>query len=404
MARRATPLNNTQVKQAKPRDKDYELSDGGGLTLRIRTSGTKTWLFKYHKPYSKTRTNLTLGNYPSMSLLEARSEQKKATDLLAEDIDPKENKDQSERSEQEAHKNTFEHIAANWLEVKKSTVSADHANDIWRSFELHLFPQLGKIPLHKLDAPRVIEVLKRVAITSLETVKRLCQRINEVMVYALNTGLISHNPLAGIRSAFPSPAKKNMPTIRPEQLPDLLKTLAGANMAITTRYFMEWLLHVMVRPGEAAQARWEEIDLEKAVWNVPAETMKKKRPHVVPLSPQVVRLLEEVKLVSFHLEFVFPGRGDPMAHINPSTANMVLKRNGYKDELVAHGFRSLASTTLNEQGLDYDVIEAALSHVDKNEVRRAYNRAEYLSRRREIMCLWSEHIEKAAATVLVGDS
>ncbi len=396
MARTATPLTNTEVKQAKPRDKDYELSDGDGLTLRIRTSGTKTWLFKYHKPYTKKRTNLAFGNYPDLSLADARKKRTSARELLAQDTDPKDHKDQHERIQQEAHSNTFNHVALNWHEVKKSTVSADHAHDIWRSFELHLFPQLGKVPLHKLDAPKVIEVLQAIAAKSLETVKRLCQRINEVMVYAVNTGLIHHNPLAGISKAFEAPPKNNMPTISPDQLPDLMKKLTTANIKITTRCLIEWQLHTMVRPSEAAGARWEEIDLKAALWNIPAERMKKKRAHTVPLSPQALSLLEVMKPISSNLEFVFPADRDPTKHTNESTANMALKRMGYHKTLVAHGLRALASTTLNEQGFDPDVIESALAHIDKNEVRRAYNRAEYLERRKKVMCWWSDHIEKAA--------
>lgn len=396
MARTATPLTNTEVKQAKPNDKDYELSDGDGLTLRIRTSGTKTWLFKYHKPHSKKRTNLSFGSYPDLSLADARKKRTNAKELLAQDIDPKENKDQLERTQQAAHKNTFENVALSWHSVKKTTISADHAHDIWRSFELHLFPQLGKRPIHQLNAPLVIDNLNPIAAKSLETVKRLCQRINEVMIYSVNTGLIHHNPLAGINKAFKTPVKENMKSIPPDQLPDFMKTLTAASIKLTTRCLIEWQLHTMVRPSEAAGTRWDEIDIESALWSIPAKRMKKKRPHTVPLTPQALALLEVIRPLNGRSEFVFTGDRNFHKPTNSSTANMAIKRMGYDGILVAHGMRSIASTALNEQGFDYDVVESCLSHVDKDEVRSAYNRSDYLERRKIAMTWWSDFIEKSA--------
>jgi len=396
MAKKVTPLSDTKVKQAKPRDKDYELSDGDGLMVRIRTSGTKAWLLKYHKPHTKKRTNLSFGNYPEVSLANARKKRTEARELLAQDIDPKEHKEQKNRQAEEANCNTFKHVALQHHEIKKSTISADHAQDIWRSFELHLLNKLGEIPIHKLDAPTVIETLKPIAARTLETVKRLCQRINEVMVFAVNTGLIHHNTLAGINKAFETPAKRNMPTIPPDQLPSLMKALSIASIKLTTRCLIEWQLHTMVRPSEAAGTRWDEIDFEKKLWVIPAERMKKKKSHTVPLTSQALALLEIIKPLSAHSEYVFTGDRNIHRPANSSTANVALKRMGYHGKLVAHGLRALASTTLNEEGFNHDVIEACLAHVDKNEVRAAYNRAEYIERRKKVMDWWSKHIEEAS--------
>lgn len=256
---------------------------------------------------------------------------------------------------------------------------------------------MGALPLHKVTAPKTIEVLKPIAAKGqLETVKRLSQRLNEIMVFAVNTGLLEANPLTGIKKAFPSPKKNHYPTLKPDQLPELMRALTTANIKITTRCVIEWQLHTMVRPSEAAGTRWAEIDLKSGQWNIPAERMKKARAHTVPLSEQAQALLEVMRPISGHLEHVFPADRQQGKAINEQTANMALKRMGFENRLVAHGMRALASTTLNEQGFDADVIEAALAHVDSNEVRKAYNRAEYIERRRVLMAWWSEHIEQAA--------
>ena len=394
---KTNPLTNTEVKQAKPKDKVYKLGDGNGLQLRVKPTGGKSWLLDYLKPYTKKRTSIGLGSYPAVSLADARKLREQARELLAKDIDPKEHKDELARQQQNQLSNTLEQVAANWYEIKKTEVSHNHALDLWRSLELHIFPSLGKYPITKITAQLTIEVMKPiVAKGSLETVKRLSQRLNEIMNYAVNTGLIPANPLTGIKAAFKKPVKQHMPTLTPEQLPELMKTISYASIKLVTRCLIEWQLHTMVRPSEAACTRWDEIDLENMLWVIPAERMKMKREHVVPITRQAAELLERLQPVSGHREFVFPADRDPKTHTNEQTANAALKRMGFNQRLVAHGMRALASTTLNEQGFDGDVVEAALAHVDKNEVRRAYNRADYLERRRVMMDWWSEHIEIAS--------
>ena len=397
MARTTKPLTNTEVKQAKPKEKVYTLSDGGGLQLRVKPNGSKLWLFDYFKPYTKKRTSLSFGSYPALSIADARNKREDARALLAKDIDPKDHRDETNRLIEEAHNNTLEHIAAQWLEVKKSKVSANHALDTWRSLEGHIFPNLGKVPIHKITAVKAIDTIKPIAAKGhLETVKRLCQRLNEIMVYAANTGLITANPLSGIGKAFQTPVKQHLPTLKPEQLPTLMAALSMASIKITTRCLIEWQLHTMVRPSEAAGTRWDEIDFENALWNIPAERMKKKKTHIVPLSSQSLELLNLMKPISSRSEYVFPSDRNLRTHTNAQTTNMALKRMGFEKQLVAHGLRALASTTLNEQGFDGDIIESALAHIGDNEVRNAYNRSEYIKRRIPMMNWCSEHIEKAA--------
>jgi integrase len=187
-----------------------------------------------------------------------------------------------------------------------------------------------------------------------------------------------------------------MPTLTPEELPELMKALSTASIKLVTRFLIEWQLHTMVRPSEAAGAKWSEIDLHQKTWTIPPERMKKGKEHIVPLSPPAIGLLNAIQPISGHREHVFPADRNPKSHTNSQTANMALKRMGFKDRLVAHGMRALASTTLNEQGFDGDVIEAALAHVDKNSVRAAYNRAQYIEQRRDMMDWWSEYILQAA--------
>lgn len=397
MGRTTQPLTNTQVKNAKPRSKEYSLADGKGLALRVKTNGTRLWIFNYSRPYTKKRANISFGIYPELTLADARKERDKSNNLLAKNIDPRQHRNEQIELESLAHKSTLMRVAEQWHEVKRSKVSADHAVDIWRSLELHLFPTLGNVPIHKITAPNTISALRPLAAKgALETVKRQCQRINEIMVYAVNIGLISVNPLAGIKESFLVPQKKNQPTIKPEELPELMRRLGRANIKLTTRCLIEWELHTMVRPGEAAGARWSEIDMKKHLWNIPADRMKKRRPHTVPLSPQMLALLEVIAPVSRHREFIFPSDRNPKASINKQTANMAIKRMGYEGRLVAHGLRSLASTVLNEQQFSPDLIESALAHVDQNGTRGDYNNATYIEPRRKMMCWWSDYIENSA--------
>jgi integrase len=399
MPRVAKPLSDSQIARAKPKDKNYLLTDGKGLSLRVRFSGTKDWIFRYKLPYSDKRVDMSFGVYPSVSLADARKLKDKAHELLAKDIDPRAYKEQSKRDMQLQQSQTFIHLMNNWLVVKATQVSKNHVNSIKASLELHVLGAIGKRPISELTAMEAIEVLKPLqAKGHAEQVKRLCQRINEIMNFAVNTGAIQINSLAKIHAAFINPVKKNLPTIKPEALPTLMQALTRASIKIITRSLIEWQLHTMVRPSEASTARWDEIDFDKQIWVIPADKMKKKDngDHIVPLSPQALAILEFIKPISGHREFVFPADRNPRSHTNSQTANMALKRMGFKDILVSHGLRALASTTLNEQGFDADVIESALAHVDKNEVRRAYNRSDYLERRRTLMCWWSTHIEQAA--------
>ncbi|HBW7943532.1 TPA: tyrosine-type recombinase/integrase, partial [Klebsiella pneumoniae] len=314
---------------------------------------------------------------------------------LANGIDPQIQAEVAEEQQQIALDSIFSTVAANWFQLKSKSVTPDYAKDIWRSLEKDVFPTIGELPVQQIKARTLVEALEPIkARGALETVRRLVQRINEIMIYAVNTGLINANPASGIGMAFEKPKKQNMPTLRPEELPKLMRSLVMSNLSVPTRCLIEWQLLTLVRPSEASGARWAEIDLNAKLWTIPAERMKAKREHIVPLSLQAIEILEIMKPISAHRKFIFPSRNDHNKPMNSQTANAALKRIGYAGKLVAHGLRSIASTAMNEEGFNPDVIEAALSHNDKNEVRRAYNRSTYLEQRKQLAVWWGDFVSK----------
>jgi len=405
MPKLTKPLTNTQIAKAKPKSADYKIADGGGLYIRIRKGGTKDWIFRYLIPYTKNRTDMSLGIYPHITLADARELRAVAKKQLANDIDPKVFKKHTLKNITLEKSNTFESVMNKWLVVKRTEVSDDHATDIKRSLELHILPLIGSRAVNEITASEMIEVLQPLqAKGNFETIRRLCQRLNECMIFAFNSGIVTNNPLSKINAAFQSPEETHLPTIKPNELPELMKAITRASIKIVTKCLIEWQLHCMVRPSEAATAEWVDIDFANKVWIIPASKMKKTEkarkksdePHVVPLTEQTLALLEFIKPISGHRDYIFPADRNPKTHTNTQTSNMALKRMGYDKRLVAHGLRALASTTLNEAGFDGDIIEAALAHTHGNEVRNAYNRTKYLERRRALMQAWSNHIEQAA--------
>jgi len=393
MARTTRPLTNTEILRSKAIDKDLTLHDGDGLFMVVKTTGKKLWRFRYQRPATKQRTMIGLGAFPALSLADARRLRAEYLSLLANGIDPQTQAEQVTEQQQIALDSIFSTVAANWFTLKQASVTPDYAKDISRSLERDVFPAIGEIPVQEIKARKLVETLEPIkARGALETVRRLVQRINEIMIYAVNTGLIDANPASGIGMAFEKPKKQNMPTLRPEELPKLMSSLMMSNLSVATRCLIEWQLLTLVRPSEASGTRWTEIDLERKLWTIPAERMKAKREHIVPLSSQAVEILEVMKPISAHREHVFPSRNNPKVAMNSQTDNAALKRIGYGGKLVAHGLRSIASTALNEAHFNSDVIESALAHSDKNEVRRAYNRAIYLEKRTEMMDWWGKQV------------
>jgi len=397
MARITRPLTNNEILKAKPREKDFTLHDGDGLFLLVKTTGKKLWRFRYQRPVSGSRTNLSLGSYPALTLAAARQIRDQHLTTLAQGMDPQQQQEQASEQRQIELDSIFSTVAANWFKMKSKSVTEDYAKDIWRSLDKDVFPAIGAIPVQEIKARTIVEALEPIkARGALETVRRLVQRINEIMIYAVNTGLIDANPASGVGMAFEKPKKQNMPTLRPEELPKLMRSLVMSNLSVSTRCLIEWQLLTLVRPSEASGTRWAEIDLDAKLWTIPAERMKAKREHIVPLSTQALEILEVMRPISAHREYIFPSRNDPQQPMNSQTANAALKRIGYGGKLVAHGLRSIASTTMNEAGFNADIIESSLAHTDKNEVRRAYNRANYLKQRSDLLAWWGDEIQNAS--------
>lgn len=394
MAKAIAPLNVTQIKNAKPKTTDYVLSDGDGLYLIVRPSGTKNFQFKYSHPMTKKRLSISLGAFPDLGLADAREKTRELRKQVTSGVDPSSSKREQKAAELTRLATTLRSVAEGWIDIKRTRVTDDYAEDIWRSLECHVFPKLGDRPITDINAPETIKILSPLRVKgSLETVKRICQRLNEIMIYATNIGLITHNPIAGIKAAFPLPQKKSQPTIEPSELPDFLQALRLANLYTPTRCLIEFQLHTMSRPSEAAGALWSEVNWEEKTWEISAERMKMRRKHVVPLSNQLISLLEYMHKYSGHRQHIFPNVKKPLEHMSPQTANMAIRRMGYGGRLVAHGLRSLASTILNENEFNPDWIEAALAHADENTIRGTYNRALYLEQRRGMMQWWSDYIK-----------
>lgn len=395
MARTTRPLTHTEVQKAKALEKDLTLHDGDGLFLLVKTTGKKLWRFRYLRPGTSSRTMVSLGAYPALSLADARQIRAEKLAILARGIDPQAKEAEEAEQKQVAQESIFLNVAKQWFALKQASVSAKHAEDIWRSLEKDILPSIENVPVQDIKARLLIQVLEPIkARGALESVRRLVQRINEIMIYAVNTGLIDANPASGIGNAFERPKKQHMPTIRPEELPKLMRTIAMSNLSIPTRCLLEWQLLTLIRPAEASATAWAEIDIENREWRIPAERMKAKRDHIVPLSDQALEILEIMRPISSRREHVFPSRNDPRKPMNSQTANAALKRIGYGGKLVAHGLRSIASTAMNEAEFNADVIEAALAHSDKNEVRKAYNRSTYVAQRIELMKWWGRKVKK----------
>jgi len=398
MAAKFTPLTNTQVKQAKhDSSRVKKLSDGGGLQLLIKPNGSKIWHLRYMKPVTNKQTTLSLGTYPAVSLAKAREKRAEAKTLLADGIDPKNFRDELAETKRIQHSNSFKAIFDEWFAVKASQIKSKQSKLIQRSFENHLFNDLGRIPISELKPPKVIQVVRKVEKQGkFDLTKRLCARINEVMNFAVSTGRIAYNPLTGITTAFIKVKATPNPAVLPEKLPWLLNTVREGEMKRNTRYLILWQLHTMVRPSEAAKAEWSEIDFEKQLWSIPAQRMKKDRDHLVPLTKQAINILSQLKVLTAGEKYIFASFRKANGHVHQETVNKAFRRMGLGSIQTAHGLRAIASTTLNEKGFDFDVIETALAHLDKDQVRRVYNRADYLERRRIMMAWWSDHIDRCS--------
>lgn len=398
MAKRIT---DTTIKNLEIKEKEYTFTVEECLQLRIRPrrseqgSGTKAWQFKYRHPVTKKVTKIPMGTYPSLGLARAKLEATEFRRQLAEGRDPKTAKEKKKRDEQLEHENTFLSISQMWFERKRKTVEQFHGERIWRTLEKYILPQLGSYPINQISRRDAITALRPLEKDGkLSTIKRICQSLNQIMEFAVANDVLAANPLTKMINAFEKHKVEHMPTIRPETLNELLRRLKNnKRLQDKTKLLLLWQLHTMTRPREAARTRWKDIDLDNRCWVVPAEDMKRRREHRVPLTDEALAILKQMRAYSKGYEFVFPGERDPSSHISLFTANAALKRSlDFKGELVAHGLRAIASTALHEQGFNTLFVEACLSHSDQNETRASYNRSDFFEQRKELMSWWSEFI------------
>lgn len=399
MARQTKPLTHTEIEKAKPKAKDYKMMDGNGLYLLVKSGGAKLWRLNYYKPLSKSRTEMSLGAFPDVSLQQARAKREEYRALLAQDVDPQAYIKAQADNERAKQENTLLKLAHRWREKKAAEVQPKTMTKNWARLEKHLFPKLGDVAVGLISPQSVIQTLEPLRAGGKgDTLHRVIRLLNEILNFAVNAGVIEFNKCLKVSSSFATAQSEHNPTIRPERLPELLADLRDSNHAFSVKALIKWQLLTMARPSEAVNAEWAEIDLERRLWTIPAEKMKGgKRPHTVPLSRQAVILLEKMAKLNGGQSFVFQSGTKPQQAMNPQTANATLKRlNGgkYQGVLTAHGLRSIASTYLNEQLINYDVVEACLSHVIADQTRKAYNRSDYLEQRIEVMQQWGDFVEQ----------
>ena len=400
MARQIIPLNATKIANAKPKDKDYTLSDGNGLYLLVKPSGSKLWRFNYYD-IAKKRKLMSLGSYPEISLADARAKRDEYRTLVAQNVDPQDHIFKQKEQAIFNRQNTVQAVADEWKEIKSTKVEEKTMKDQWNKLVKYLFPHIGHLPISEVTAPFVHAKLKHLAeLRKFETLKKVIRGLNEIMRFAVNGGLIKYNPVADLAELYPSGERKHFPSIHPDKLPELLQDINRANITLQTRCLFEWQLLTMVRPAEAAGTLWTEIDFENVVWNIPKERMKgvknKKRPHSVPLSKQALAVLQILRPLTAHSAFVFPKNGDIKAHMSDEAVNKALNKMGYQGILCGHGLRSIASTALYEAEFNEEIVESLLAHVKGNKVRTAYDRSRYEKQRREYLAWWGDFVERAA--------
>lgn len=389
-------LTARQVDTAKPKEKPYKLSDGGGLYLEVAPNGSRYWRMKYRINGKEKR--LSFGVYPIISLAVARDEREKAKRVLATGGDPGEVKKAGKLAQKLSIENTFEAIAREWHKSKADRWSLRYRDEIIDTFEKDIFPFIGKRPIAEIKPMELLETLKRMEKRgALEKMRKVRQRCGEVFRYAIITGRAEYNPAPDLASALTPPKKQHFPFLTAQELPYFLTDLAGYTGSIITKTATRIIMLTGVRTQELRFARWQDIDLDKGMWNIPPEVMKMKRPHVVPLSTQVVDLFDSLKPITGAYPLVFIGRNDHRKPISKESVNQVIELLGYKGRLTGHGFRHTMSTILHEQGYNSAWIETQLAHVDKNTIRGTYNHAQYLEQRREMLQWYGDFMDGLAA-------
>ena len=387
------PLTDPAIRNAKPGEKPIRLFDGGGLYLEVAPAGGKWWRLKYR--FSGKEKRISLSVYPDVSLKEARNRRDEARTQLAEGIDPGEARKAIKSAHADIRKNSFEAVAREWFAKFSPHWSEGHSKRIIRRLNRDIFPWVGSKLICEVTAPELLSTLRRIESRgALETAHRVLQNCGQVFRYAIATGRAERDPSADLRGALPPTKGKHHASITDTKaIGSLLRAIDGYQGTFVTQCALRLAPLVFVRPVELRRAEWVEIDLNAAEWRIPADKMKMKVQHIVPLANQTVEILSELHPLTGCGRYVFPGVRINSRPMSENTINSALRRLGYtKDEMTGHGFRSIASTLLNEQGWHRDAIERQLAHSESNAVRAAYNYAEHLPERRKMMQAWADYL------------
>jgi integrase len=384
-------LNDTLIRNAKPTAKPFKIFDGNGLYLLVNPNGSRWWKLKYR--FAGVEKLHSLGVYPDVSLKLARQRREEARAKLVQGIDPSAVRKAAKRGLD----HTFESVAREWWTDRHMNWSEEYAKAVITRFEQDVFPVIGSNPVKTIAAADFLECLERMKKRGvLETAHKVKSKCSEVMRYAVATRRAERDPVADLKGALPPVKHRHYASITyPSQVGGLLRAIDGyQGKSRVTQAALSLLPLVFVRSSELRYARWEEFDFDQAQWRIPAERMKRPYPHIVPLSKQAIGVLRGLKPFTGPEGLVFPGIRSSEHPISENTINAALRRMGFTgDEMTGHGFRSMASTLLNEQGWEPDAIERQLSHIDENEVRAAYNYAQYLPVRRKMMQAWADYLD-----------
>lgn len=401
------PLTDLTIKKAKPTEKSYNLKDEDGLYLEVKPSGKKYWRLRYWIDYKENR--MSLGEYPLVSLGEARDRRDAFRRKIKDGIDPVAEKKEAKAARSPAL--SFEGIAREWVANRADGVESRTSDTNLRRLELNVFPFLGSRPIKDITAPELLICLNRIADRGAkEVAKRVRVICSQVFRYALVTGRADRNVAEDLKGALPPCQKKHRPTITdPKAVGQLMLDIDNCKASHVVYCALRLAPLVFVRPGELRQAEWAEFDFAEALWRIPEARMKKvkgtRMQHIVPLSRQAIAILKDVKPVTGNGRYVFPSVRTPVRPMSDATLLVALRRMGYeKVEICTHGFRSMASTLLNEQGWPFDAIEKQLAHMPRDQVRASYNHAQYLPTRREMMQFWADYLDTLKTQALRGES
>jgi integrase len=395
MPKSVIPLSNLKVDKAKPKDKQYKLTDGGGLFLLVSPTGGRLWRLKYR--FEGKEKLLSLGAYPAVSLADARQRRDDAKKLLANGVDPGEAKKAQKAAAGVQDANTFEVIAREWHSKFAHTWVASHAQHKLERLEKNVFPWIGARPIKDITAPEVLSVLRRLESRGiLDTAHRVRFECGAIFRYAVATGRAERDPSADLKGALP-PVKNGhhaAPT-DPKQVAPLLRAIDEFQGSFVVKCALQLAPLLFVRPGELRAAEWSEIDIDGAEWNIPAEKMKMKVAHLVPLCKQAVEILKSLQPLTGHSKYVFPCQRSPLRCMSENAVNAGLRRMGFeKSEITGHGFRAMARTILDEVlQVRPDFIEHQLAHAVKDPNGRAYNRTAHLIERKKMMQLWADYLD-----------